>query len=94
MQSSLRGRTPYFTTKALDFGTRKHKRLKALRLQGCGEVTVTVRCGETEHSYPLTFVDGQAQTRLMGRGREFVLTFELKPWASVENMEIDFTVEG
>ena len=88
-----RGVNPYFTSKPLDLGTKKNKCLKALRLQGFGEIIVHVRCGDRERSYPLTFVDGQAQTRLMGKGRSVTLTFELKPWASVEGVEIDFTVE-
>ena len=88
-----RGETPYFTSVPIDFGTRKNKRIKALRVQGSGEITVRVRCGETERSYPLTFVNGQAQTRLMEAGKSLTLTFELKPWARVEGVEIDFTVE-
>ena len=89
-----RGQTPYFTSVPLDFGTSKNKRLKSIRVRGSGGVTVTVQCGGVEHSYPLTFVDGEAKTRLMGKGKAVTLTFALKPWAVVEGVEIEYTVEG
>jgi hypothetical protein len=93
-ESIKRGQTPYFTSVPLDFGTKKSKRLKSIRLRGSGEVTVTVQCDGIARSYPLTFVDGEAQTRLIGRGKAVSLTFELNPWAVVEGVEIDYVVEG
>jgi hypothetical protein len=93
-ESIKRGQTPYFTSVPLDFGTKKSKRLKGIRLRGSGEVTVTVQCDGIARSYPLTFVDGEAQTRLTGRGKAVSLTFELNPWAVVEGVEIDYVEEG
>ena len=88
-----RGQTPYFTSVPLDFGTKKNKRLKTLRLQGDGQITVTIRCGDVEQSYSLSFIDGVAQTRLTGKGKAVTLTFQLHPWAVVEDVEIDYIVE-
>lgn len=89
-----RGKTPYFTSVPLDFGTKKSKRLKALRVRGSGNVKVTVQCGEGTRSYSLNLADGEAQTRLTGKGKAVTLTFELQPCAVVEGVEIDYTVEG
>ncbi len=91
--SIRRGKTPYYTSVSLDFGTRKNKRLKTLRLRGSGMLTVTVRCGKTERSYTLTFENGEAQARLIGKGKEVTLSFQLEPWAVVEGVEMDYSVE-
>ncbi len=84
---------PYFTSEGLDFGTRKNKRLKTLRLRGKGTVKVQVKCGEKKRAYSLTCKGGGAQTRLLEKGEVF--SFTLFPYedAVVESMEIEYCEE-
>ena len=89
-----RGKLPYFTTEPLDFGTKKSKRLKTLRVRGAGNVNVIVQCDGSTHSYSLDLSGGEMQTRLMGKGKAITITFELQACAVVEGVEIGYTVEG
>ncbi|MBP3423302.1 MAG: hypothetical protein J6K86_06010 [Clostridia bacterium] len=81
---------PSFTTRGLDFGTDKKKRLKELRLTGTGKVTVGVQSGEKENLYTLVFKDGVAKARLLDKGRNFVFTFYLDPQTAVKGMDVDY----
>lgn len=91
--SVKRSQLPYYTSVPLDFGTRKTKRLKRLRLKGSGEVIVIMRCGAAAHSYVAIFQNGEAEIPLWNKGKTVMFTFQMKPWSYLEGMEVDYTVE-
>lgn len=84
---------PYFTSEELDFGTRKNKRLKTLRLRGEGTIKVQVKCGEKKRMYLLTCKGRGAQTRLLEKGEVFSFTLFPCEDAVVESMEIEYCEE-
>ena len=86
--------TPFFTSERLDFGTDKKKCLKTLTLKGKGSVTVGVRCGEMEKTYPLVFENGVAQARLQNSGKEFSFTFYLDGGCTIEGMQVEYVTGG
>ena len=86
--------TPFFTSERLDFGTDKKKYLKTLTLKGKGSVTVGVRCGEAEKTYPLVFENGVAQARLQNSGKEFSFTFYLDGGCTIEGMQVEYVTGG
>nr|MBR6778097.1 hypothetical protein [Clostridia bacterium] len=84
---------PYFTSEGLDFGTRKNKRLKTLRLRGKGTVKVQVNCGEKKRTYSLVCRGGSAETRLLEKGKVFSFTLFPCEDTVVESMEIEYCEE-
>ncbi len=81
---------PYFKSKLLDFGTRKLKTLRKIRLRGQGEVRLRVLCDGTEKEATLSFVGGEAEIALAERGRTFVFTLLPSADSSVEELAVEY----
>ncbi len=81
---------PYFRGKRLDFGSSKTKTLKRLRAKGRGEVVVSLRNGENEREYTLSFVDGEGSVPLLERGKDFQLSLYPTAGSEVESLSVDY----
>ncbi len=81
---------PYFQSPKRHFGYPKTKQLRKLRLLGEGNVHVKIENERGEEEYTLSCVEGEAETRLFGRGREFRIRMELEEGSRVEGLEIEF----
>ena len=88
------GKASVFTSEELYFGTDKKKNLKTLQVRGKGQVAVGVKYGDSEQTYPLTFENGVAKTKIFGRDEAFAFIFYLGSGALVESVEIGYVTEG
>ena len=86
----IRKQQPSFSSKEIALESPKNKRLKRLLLKGEGSVTVGVQSGERERKYSLVFHNGVARTRLLDRGKEFILHFYLDAGSFVSGAEIEY----
>ena len=78
-----------FTTAPLDFSVAKRKLLRKLRLEGDGEVSLTIVGDGFSKSADVVFENGLAEVDVLKRSKTFVLSFTLKKDAEIRKISAD-----
>ncbi len=90
-EETIYQRLPCFTTEELDFGTKKRKRLKKLRLEGDGGVEVNLHTQGRTRRYTAQFQNGVAEIPLREQGEKFSFSFFPNERSQVRALEVEYT---